>query len=127
MTTHSRILAWKISWAQELGGLQSMGSKESGTTERLTLRPISVSSYILVFAIIVFRKYRMKINFYGFNKMIFLNLYLIKHGYQQTFEKNSILSHHLKTPGTHKDLNVPHHSPGSPWGSRILRLEDIAL
>ena len=37
MTTHSRILAWKISWAQELGGLQSMGSKESGTTERLTL------------------------------------------------------------------------------------------
>ena len=77
MTTHSRIPAWKISWAQELGGLQSMGSKELGTTNIYLLRPRSDSSYILVFAIIVFRKYRMKINFYGFNKMIFLNLYLI--------------------------------------------------
>ena len=25
MTTHSSILAWKISWTQEPGGLQSMG------------------------------------------------------------------------------------------------------
>ena len=54
-----------------------MGSKELGTTNIYLLRPRSDSSYILVFAIIVFRKYRMKINFYGFNKMIFLNLYLI--------------------------------------------------
>ena len=35
--THSSILAWKISWTQEPGGLQSWGGKESGTTERLTL------------------------------------------------------------------------------------------
>ena len=27
MTTHSRILAWKISWTEELGRLQSMGSQ----------------------------------------------------------------------------------------------------
>ena len=27
MATHSSILAWKISWAEELGGLQSMGSQ----------------------------------------------------------------------------------------------------
>ena len=27
MTTHSRILAWKISWTEELGGLQSTWSK----------------------------------------------------------------------------------------------------
>ena len=26
MTTHSSILAWRISWTEELGGLQSMGS-----------------------------------------------------------------------------------------------------
>ena len=27
MATHSSILAWKISWAEEPAGLQSMGSK----------------------------------------------------------------------------------------------------
>ena len=36
MATHSSILAWKISWTEEPGGLQSMGRQESGTTERLT-------------------------------------------------------------------------------------------
>ena len=35
MATHSSILAWKISWTEEPGGLQSMGSQESNTTERL--------------------------------------------------------------------------------------------
>ena len=35
MATHSSILAWRIPWTEELGGLQSMGHKESGTTERL--------------------------------------------------------------------------------------------
>ena len=29
MATHSGILAWKISWAEEPGGLQSMGSQKS--------------------------------------------------------------------------------------------------
>ena len=35
MTTHSSILAWRIPWTEEPGGLQSMGRKESDT-ERLT-------------------------------------------------------------------------------------------
>ena len=35
MATHSSILAWRIPWMEELGGLQSMGCKESDTTERL--------------------------------------------------------------------------------------------
>ena len=35
MATHSRILAWKISWTEESGGVQSMGSKESDTTEHM--------------------------------------------------------------------------------------------
>ena len=30
METHSSILAWKISWTEEPGGLQSMGSKRVG-------------------------------------------------------------------------------------------------
>ena len=37
MATHSSILAWDIPWAEKPGGLQSMGSKESDTTKRLTL------------------------------------------------------------------------------------------
>ena len=32
MTTHSSILAWRIPWTEETGGLQSMGRKESDTT-----------------------------------------------------------------------------------------------
>ena len=30
MATHSSILAWKISWTEEPGGLQSMGSQRIG-------------------------------------------------------------------------------------------------
>ena len=37
MATHSSILAWKIPWTEEPGGLYSpWGHKESDTTERLT-------------------------------------------------------------------------------------------
>ena len=36
MATHSRILAWRIPWTEEPGGLQSWGHKESDTTERLS-------------------------------------------------------------------------------------------
>ena len=35
MATHSSTLAWRNSWVEEPGGLQSMGCKESDTTERL--------------------------------------------------------------------------------------------
>ena len=31
MATQSNILAWKIPWTEELGGLQSMGSQKSWT------------------------------------------------------------------------------------------------
>ena len=30
MATHSSILAWKIPWTEELGGLQSMGLQKVG-------------------------------------------------------------------------------------------------
>ena len=32
MTTHSNILAWRIPWTEEHGGLQSTGPQESNTT-----------------------------------------------------------------------------------------------
>ena len=34
--THPSTLAWRIPWTEEPGGLQTMGSKESVATERLT-------------------------------------------------------------------------------------------
>ena len=34
MATHSGILAWRIPWTEEPGGLQSTGLQESDTTER---------------------------------------------------------------------------------------------
>ena len=37
MATHSNILAWKISWTEEPGGLHSMGLQGLNTTEQLTL------------------------------------------------------------------------------------------
>ena len=33
MATHSSILAWRIPWTEEPGGLQSMGFKELHMTE----------------------------------------------------------------------------------------------
>ena len=38
MAPHSSTLAWKIPWTEEPGGLQSMRSLESDTTERLHSR-----------------------------------------------------------------------------------------
>ena len=35
-TTHSNILAWRILWTGEPGGLQFMGCQELNTTEQLT-------------------------------------------------------------------------------------------
>ena len=37
MATHSSILAWRIPWTEEPGGLQSWSLKELDTTEQLTL------------------------------------------------------------------------------------------
>ena len=33
MATHSSILAWKITWTEELGRLQSMGSQRVGLSD----------------------------------------------------------------------------------------------
>ena len=33
MATHSSILAWRIPWTEELGGLQSTGCEELDTTK----------------------------------------------------------------------------------------------
>ena len=38
MATHSSILAWKIPWTEEPGGLQSVGHKDLDTTEYTCMR-----------------------------------------------------------------------------------------
>ena len=37
IATHSSILAWRIPWTEEPGGLQFMGSQKLDTTEQVTL------------------------------------------------------------------------------------------
>ena len=36
MATHSSILAWKITWTEDLAGCSPQGHKESDMTERLS-------------------------------------------------------------------------------------------
>ena len=43
MATHSSILAWRIPWREEPGGLQSMGHKESYMTEATHARGLLLS------------------------------------------------------------------------------------
>ena len=47
MATHSSILAWEIPWTEEPGGLQSLGSQGSDTTEWLNHHGHYVYSYHL--------------------------------------------------------------------------------
>ena len=44
MASHSCVLAWRISWAEEPGGLQSLGHKELDTAEQRTLFTYRVES-----------------------------------------------------------------------------------
>ena len=46
MATHSSILAFRIPWTEEPGGLQSMGSQESDTTQQLNHQTSSVAQCI---------------------------------------------------------------------------------
>jgi len=52
MTTHCDILAWKISWTEESGGLQSMGSqrlRHDLATKHSTWRPRSNTVFLILF------------------------------------------------------------------------------
>ena len=45
MATHPNILALKILWAEEPGGLQSMGSQESDTIEHILHQGLCLSRH----------------------------------------------------------------------------------
>ena len=54
MAPHSSTLAWRIPWMEEPGRLQSMGSLESDTTERLhfhALKDMATHSSVLAWRI----------------------------------------------------------------------------
>ena len=46
--THSSILAWRIPWTEEPGGLHSMGSQRVGGTERLSLTSLHPAWYLFL-------------------------------------------------------------------------------
>ena len=48
MATHSSILAWRIPWTEEPGGLQCMGSQESDMTYQLSMQDNSSTTEQLV-------------------------------------------------------------------------------
>ena len=50
MATYSSILAWKIPWTENPGGLQSLGHRQSDTTEQLSMYIIYLST--LMFSIL---------------------------------------------------------------------------
>ena len=49
MATHSSTLVWRTPWTGEPGGLQSMGSQELDTTERLNHNHLSVATAAVEF------------------------------------------------------------------------------
>ena len=58
MATHSNILAWRIPWAEESGGLQSMGLQRVGY-DRATefqgfFQPVSSIYYTFLASILIF-------------------------------------------------------------------------
>ena len=58
MATHSSILAWRISWTEELGGLQSTGRLSNFTfTFTLLSSQHRVSTQRMMFIIVILRVY----------------------------------------------------------------------
>ena len=57
MATHSRVLAWRIPWTEEVGGLQSMGCQRVNTIDRVTLSlfPLHFPAYVLYFTVKIFK------------------------------------------------------------------------
>ena len=58
MVTHSRILTWKIPWAEDSGRLQSMGSQRVDMTQH-THTPLSFSrpSFCFVADLLCYERY----------------------------------------------------------------------
>ena len=51
MATHSSVLAWRIPWREGLGGIQSMGCKESDTMKQLTDTHTHTSLFVTLWTV----------------------------------------------------------------------------
>ena len=52
MATHSSIFTWEIPWTEEPGGLQSMGSQELDTTERLNRHTLQRTHHLTMLPLV---------------------------------------------------------------------------
>ena len=75
MATHSSILAWRIPWTEELGGLQPTGRKELDMTERLHFHFLSYSDPTTL-ASLHFLRYRSPASGSLHKLLPFLRMYL---------------------------------------------------
>ena len=64
MVTHSSILAWKISWTEKPGGLQSMGSQRVGYDLATEQQPriMKIKTKINKWGLIKFKSFVLKEN-----------------------------------------------------------------
>ena len=53
MATHSSTLAWKIPWAEEPGGLQSMGSQKKKKKKQENSRKTSTSDSLTMLKLLI--------------------------------------------------------------------------
>ena len=56
MAVHSRILAWRVPWTEEPGGLQSMGSIRSWTQVSDYVVSLSLSFCLLVPLVFIYER-----------------------------------------------------------------------
>ena len=54
MATHSSILAWRISWTEEPGGLQSLELQELDMTEQLTLSTLNDVEHLFICLVAIY-------------------------------------------------------------------------
>ena len=54
MATHSSILAWRIPWTEEPGGLQPMGSQRVGHDWATSLTYLEFNKYLLIITALIF-------------------------------------------------------------------------
>ena len=54
MATHSSVLAWRIPWTEEPGGLQTMESQESDMTKQLNHQTVAILLTIILYKYLVY-------------------------------------------------------------------------
>ena len=78
MATHCSLLAWKIPWTEELGGLQTKGSQIISNScvspqERKTITCFSTVGYLVIIRVVIL------VTFWRFLILLYLPLYCAAH------------------------------------------------